>query len=63
MKNMIASAGLATLSVVGVQTAHAQFLSTGADKPWFVSGTLRGFYDDNYNTQPDGPFKLEIFGF
>lgn len=60
---MIASAGLATLSVVGVQTAHAQFLSTGTDKPWYVSGTLRGFYDDNYNTQPDGPFKVDSFGF
>ena len=25
-----------------------------ATKPWTVSGTLRGFYDDNFNTEPFG---------
>jgi hypothetical protein len=32
-------------------------------KMWSVSGTLRGFYDDNYNTQPSGPSKRDSFGF
>ncbi|MDB6125374.1 MAG: hypothetical protein JWQ71_4367 [Pedosphaera sp.] len=63
MKNMIASAGIITLGAVGVQTADAQFLAAGAEKPWSVSGTLRGFYDDNYNTQPDGPSRVDSFGF
>ena len=30
---------------------------------WSVSGTLRGFYDDNYNTAPSGPQKRDSFGF
>ena len=30
---------------------------------WSVSGTLRGFYDDNYNTAPVGPSKRHSFGF
>jgi hypothetical protein len=63
MKNMLASAGLITLGAFGVQSAHAQFFVAGAEKPWSVSGTLRGFYDDNYNTQPDGPFRVSSFGF
>ena len=32
-------------------------------KMWSVSGTLRGFYDDNYNTAPSGPSKRDSFGF
>ena len=32
-------------------------------KMWSVAGTLRGFYDSNYNTQPNGPYKLSSFGF
>lgn len=60
---MLASAGLITLGAFGVQSAHGQFFVAGAEKPWSVSGTLRGFYDDNYNTQPDGRFKVSSFGF
>jgi hypothetical protein len=30
---------------------------------WSLSGTLRGFYDDNYNTAPAGPSKRGSFGF
>ncbi len=32
-------------------------------KLWTVSGTLRGFYDDNYNTAAPGPGKRSSFGF
>jgi hypothetical protein len=62
MKRVIASAGLLALGAAGVQTAHAQ-LTAGSEKPWSVSATLRGFYDDNYNTQPDGVGRVSSFGF
>ncbi|MDB6111146.1 MAG: hypothetical protein JWR69_2896 [Pedosphaera sp.] len=62
MKNLMASAGLLAIGAVGVETAHAQFMA-GAEKPWSVAGTLRGFYDDNYNTAPDGPNRRSSFGF
>jgi hypothetical protein len=62
MKNVMASAGLLALGAVGVESAHAQF-TAGAEKPWSVAGTLRGFYDDNFNTAPDGPLRRSSFGF
>jgi hypothetical protein len=51
MKNKIITAGLMVVGAAGLQTA----LAAGSDdaavpKMWNVSGTLRGFYDDNYNT-------------
>ena len=62
MKKVIASAGLLALGTVGVQTAHAQW-AAGSEKPWSISGTLRGFYDDNINTQPNGPGRVSSTGF
>jgi hypothetical protein len=62
MKKVIASASLLAFGAVGIQSAHADW-AAGADKPWTVSGTLRGFYDDNINTQPDGPNRVDSFGF
>jgi Putative beta-barrel porin 2 len=63
MKKVIASAGLLALGAVGVHDAHADW-AAGADKPWSVSGTLRGFYDDNINTLPNNdPNKVGSFGF
>ena len=58
MKRVIASAGLLALSAAG---AAAQLIT--ADKPWSISGSLRGFYDDNVNTAPEGPGKVDSFGF
>ena len=52
MKKVIASAGLLALGAVGVHDARADW-AAGTDKPWSISGTLRGFYDSNVNTQPD----------
>jgi hypothetical protein len=51
MKRIVASVGLVALGASSLSTASAQVLS-GPDgsKPWSVSGTLRGFYDDNINT-------------
>ncbi len=61
MKKVFVSAGLAAL---GAMSLHAQSQSTStyapdvtatdATKLWSMSGTLRGFYDDNYNTSPNG---------
>ena len=63
MKKLIASVGLAAL---GVSTLHAQF-SPGVTpsemaKPWSLAATLRGFYDDNYLTQHNGPNIRSSYG-
>ncbi len=62
MNKVIASAGLLALGAVGVQTVQAQW-TAGSDKSWSVSATLRGFYDDNYNTQPGGTNRVSSYGF
>src|SRR5947209_802640 len=62
MKKVMVSAGLVALGVAGGESAHGQLVAA-ADKPWSVSGTLRGFYDDNYNTAPDGPGRRSSVGF
>src|SRR5579871_4995482 len=63
MKKVIASAGLLALGAAGVNNAQAFDLEAGDAKPWSVSGTFRGFYDDNYATQPSGPNRKGSFGF
>ena len=64
MKKIIASAGLVAFGAAGLQAAYAPGLSSlETSKPWSISATLRGFYDDNYNTAPSGPNKLDSFGF
>src|SRR5438034_5386856 len=48
MKKIIASASLAALGAASVQAAYAPGLSPQeTSKAWTISGTLRGFYDDN----------------
>ena len=61
---MIASASLVALGAAGVQVAaNAQgFASTDTSKPWSLSATLRGFYDDNYVNAASSS-KLDSFGF
>src|SRR5215469_5558263 len=56
MKKLFVSASLAA---IGALTLHADeyapdFTALDATKPWTVSGTLRGFYDDNFTTSPNG---------
>jgi hypothetical protein len=54
MKKIVASVGLVAIGASGIQTACAQSLVGGdASKPWSVSATLRGFYDDNASTVPN----------
>ena len=66
MKKIVASVGLVTLSASALQTAIAQDVTApDASKPWSVSATLRGFYDDNPGTVPNdiSVANRESFGF
>jgi hypothetical protein len=53
MKRICVSAGLVAL---GAAAAHAQYApglsSMETTKPWALTATIRGFYDDNYLTLP-----------
>ncbi|HWF19282.1 MAG TPA: outer membrane beta-barrel protein [Verrucomicrobiae bacterium] len=63
MKKVIASAGVLALGAIGVQSVRAD-MDLSTERPWSLSGTLRGFYDDNYNTQPNSSSAhLGSFGF
>ncbi|MGA2245524.1 MAG: outer membrane beta-barrel protein [Verrucomicrobiota bacterium] len=59
MNRLFVSAGLAALSAVTLESAMADD-ATGP-KYWSIGGTLRGFYDDNYNTSATD--ARESFGF
>lgn len=64
MRKLFICAGLAVAGTASLQAAYAPDLnSMETSKMWSVSGTLRGFYDDNYNTAPSGPSKRASFGF
>ncbi len=60
MKKIVASVGLAALGASSLQTASGQELTAHGPKPWTLSATLRGFYDDNINSSPDN--KQDSFG-
>jgi len=66
MKKIVASVGLVALSASGIQAAILPSLTDEAGKPWTVSATLRGFYDDNFNTAPDaadlGDYERDTWG-
>ena len=51
MKKFFVSLGLAAAGTAGLHAAYAPD-STDTSKDWSLSATLRGFYDDNYNTSP-----------
>ena len=58
MKRIYTSLGMAALSAAGLQCVHAQQVDTS--KPWSISSSLRGFYDDNINTAHSD--KVHSFG-
>ncbi len=62
MKKIIVSAGLVAVSAAGIQNVFADGSDIISPKAWSVSGTLRGFYDDNYaiGTQKKGSFGWEV---
>lgn len=58
MKKIFASVGLAAISASTLQAQYAPGLNAiETSKPWSVSASLRGFYDDNYLTLP-GDFAV-----
>jgi len=65
MKKLIASASLVAVGAASLQGAYAPGLDrTQTTKPWSISGAIRGFYDDNYDTRPSNdPLKRDSFGF
>src|SRR2546422_948299 len=63
MKKIVASVGLLAVGASGVQAASITALTVEGAKPWSVAATLRGFYDDNINTAPDGDLRKSSFGF
>jgi Putative beta-barrel porin 2 len=64
MRKLFVCAGLALAGTASLHATYAPDLnSMQTTKMWSVAGTLRGFYDDNYNTAPDGPNKLGSAGF
>src|SRR5574341_1360824 len=70
MKRIIASAGLVALgATTGLHAQYAPGLSRlETTKPWSVSATLRGFYDDNYVALPNlfadrQDIDVDSFGF
>ena len=53
MKKIVASVSLVAVGASGLQAAVLPALTAESGKPWNVSATLRGFYDDNVNTVPN----------
>jgi hypothetical protein len=52
MKKLFVSLGLAAAGTASLHAAYAPDSSGDNSKMWSMSGTLRGFYDDNYTTSP-----------
>ena len=65
MKRVVAAAGVCVVGVAGLQGQNVTGLSSQeAKKSWNVTGSLRGFYDDNTLSQTDeekeGSFGIEF---
>ena len=64
MKKFFVSMGLAAVGTAGLHAAYAPDLGALSDtKLWSVSATLRGFYDDNYDTANSGLNPRGSYGF
>jgi hypothetical protein len=50
MKKLFVSLGLAAVGTAGLHAAYAPDGGPDLTKAWTISGTLRGFYDNNYAT-------------
>lgn len=62
MKRIIASASLLALGISGTQAA-GMVASLPANKPWSISASLRGFYDDNPALLNESFKPQDSFGF
>jgi len=54
MKNFFIFVGLAAAGSASLQACAQELTSMQSTKIWSVSSTLRGFYDDNFTTSPNG---------
>jgi Putative beta-barrel porin 2 len=64
MKKFFVSMGLVAAGTAGLQAAYAPDLGPlSSTKVWNVSATLRGFYDDNYDTANSGLNPRGSYGF
>jgi hypothetical protein len=61
MKKLFVSVGLIAAGTASLQAAYAPDWNSTSASMWSVSGTLRGFYDDNYTTAPSGS-KVGSYG-
>jgi hypothetical protein len=61
MKKFFVSVGLIAAGTASLQAAYAPDWNSTSSSMWSVSGTLRGFYDDNYTTGSSGA-KIGSFG-
>jgi hypothetical protein len=62
MKKFFVSVGLIAVGTASLQAAYAPDWNSTSASMWSVSGTLRGFYDNNYETAPSGA-QIGSFGF
>ena len=64
MNKIVASVGLVAFGATALQAGSIPGFSADSPKPWSVSASLRGFYDDNVNTLPDNDArKHDTYGF
>ena len=63
MKKLFVSVGLIAAGTASLQAAYAPDWNSTSASMWSVSGTLRGFYDDNFDAAPNGSSKVGSFGF
>jgi Putative beta-barrel porin 2 len=53
MKHVLTSAGMLALGAVALHATDPQLTRQNTGRPWSLSATVRGFYDDNITTSPD----------
>lgn len=64
MKQVLTSAGVLALGAASLCALDPEMTRQASGSPFTVSGTVRGFYDDNINTAPDNSKAREdSFGF
>jgi hypothetical protein len=64
MKKIVASVGLFALGASSLNAVYGQEMVATTTKPWSISASLRGFYDDNISTAPkNSPFNKDSFGY
>jgi predicted porin len=63
MKQALTSAGVLALGAFSLCAYDPEMTRQSSGGPFTLSGTVRGFYDDNINTAPTDATRDESFGF